>query len=500
MDMKKIIMDSLYDKETDMMSEGILSSPLIAFLCTEDIEDYEFEKFIESDVLSEDIIKSYSENFNKRTLKKLYKETEKEVKQEKKAVRRNKVSDVTKTDYRLSTNQKRFLKLLKKKYGRALLKEIREYKREILAPYQVIKKNMDKSKALYSKDVLGMSKEEYLRARKSAEKKIFNKGQDKYTDLHKDYSRLSKREEEMDKMDLVKTKSGISKTALNKVFKRYGIYSYRFEDSYFTSYEKNFNDLVDYVDEIKNKAAKGLDAETSAKLKSMIDEVKKQKSDIISSGKTLKQKVSKEVKDALDKLKDTQEVISSIEIKINNDKSLPKEDKEDILKNFENATTPNGTKVTSKSFADEYEMYLMRRKVEEDIKNNIENKFTSEYDIQLKNTKDYITDRKSKIVHSMASNNTVLNDKEKEIYELIPGRPKDSDKLKDYELKIKLDDFKDSKFYSKSEEMKEAEKELDKIIKRFERGLKNKISEQDYNLLKKYRLINNLLVVKSKKE
>lgn len=92
-----------------------------------------------------------------------------------------------------------------------------------------------------------------------------------------------------------------------------------------------------------------------------------------------------------------------------------------------------------------------------------------------------------------------MTDEEKRIYQLKPGAPKDSDRLSDYVLKIKEDDFFNPVFFEKSDKMKQAEKKIDAEIKRFERGLQSKMEEKDFKLLKKYRLINNLITIKNLK-
>jgi len=502
MNILNIVIDSLYEEDKEMMCEGMVVSPLTAFLCSEDINNIEFVKYNSEDenYINESFISDYKANLSNKEIKSISSKSKKDVAAEKKAMRKKQVSKITNTDYRLSAEQKRFLKILKKKYGKELLKEISEYRTEILAPYQVIKNNLEGSKAIHGKEVAGMTREEYKRAKKSAERKIHDLGQGKYKKLIKDYGKLTDRENMIDDMDLGSIKSDLSKPALTKMFKTYGLYSYRFEDADFKNYQSKINNTRAFIDKLNKGLTTKTNKENAEALKKMFDEVKAEKSAIISSGKTVKQRVSKEVKDTLDQLKDTQNVVQSIEIKIKDSNELSAEDKEDILKDFDNEITQNKVKITSTSFADEYEMYLMREKIKEDIKNNVSNKYTEEYNSQVNDLKNFISKRKNDTIRRMANTTTIFTEKENKIYKLKAGRRKDSDKLEDYELKIKPEDFFESKYYVKSDEIKDAEKKLGRTIKQFERNLASRLSEGDYKLLKKYRLINNLLVIKKNKK
>lgn len=441
-----------------------LVSPVVAYFCFDSV-DFQFEKY--SDVLEEDI---YSD-----------------IRKEKKALRKGKVSEITGTDYKLTNEQKRALKLLKKKYGRSLIKEINQYRKNTLAPYQVAKTYMEKSKALYPKEIYGMTKEDYLRYKKSAEEKIKNLRSNRYYELSKEISSYADKEDRLNSLDSFLSSNEISEPALNKVFKKYGLYSYRYTDTEMRSIKKKIDNVDKIRKEILSKIASNseISKEDAEKLKKAIESVKSTRKEL-SEKETDTERNLKELRGISKKIKDSDGL---------NDKI--KDSLQDIIDDMEDVDV----KITSASFDKEFENFLIREKIRNDIKNRKDNKYTDDYKKSIQEVKDQLNEKKRYTLSKMAKerDSKTFNEFEKKIYELKPGRSEDSDRISDYILKIKEEDFFEPKFYSKSEEFREAERKIDAEIKRFERGLESKMEKEDYQLLKKYRLISNLITIKNAK-
>ena len=461
--MNDIVSIFTYTLNEDSVGDYLVS-PVVAYFCFDSV-DFNFEK---ADVLEEDIFS--------------------DIKKEKKALRRGKTSELTGTVYKLSPEQKRALKMLKKKYGRSLIKEIKSYRKRTLAPYQVAKSYMEKSKALYPKEVYGMTKEDYLRYKKSAEEKIKNLRSNRYYDLSREISGYADKRDRIEDLDDFMTQNlPPNDAALNRVFKKYGLYSYRYTDAEMNSIRKKIDNVDKVRRELYAKIASSteISREDAEKLKKAIESVKTAKKEL-SEKETDTERNLKELRGISKKIKDTDGLTEKL-----------KDSLQDIIDGMEDLDV----KITSSSFEKEFENFLIREKIREDIRNHKNNKYTDDYRHAIQDIKDNLDQKKRDTLAKMAKEreSKTFNDYERKIYEIKPGRPKDSDRLSDYVLKIKEEDFFEPKFYSKSEEFKEAERKIDAEIKRFERALEAKMSKEDYQLLKKYRLISNLITIKDAK-
>lgn len=457
-DFASILRYTLYD---DDKPSDYLVTPAVAYFCF-DSYDFEFEK----PVLEEDIFS--------------------DVKKEQKALRKKKTSELTGTVYRLSKEQKNALKYLKKKYGKSLVKEIKEYRKNTLAPYQVAKTYMEKSKALYPKEVLGMTKEEYLKYKKSAENKIANMRSNRYEDLTREYMIYNNKRQKLDDISNFFRDKDVDDPTVNRLFKKYGFYSTRFTDKEMRDYQRKLEE----IDDTKRKLIKALagSGEDVGKLKKEIETAKNELGGMKSS-------LSKKEDDTIKSLKE----LRLINNKIGN--ADISDELKGTLKNIIDDAEDENKKVTSKSFEQEYENFLIRQKIRDDIKKHKDTKYTDDYKRMFQDSKESLDEKKSYTAEKMAKEreSKTLNEKEKKIYELKPGMKSDSDRLSDYTLKIKEDDFFEPRFYNKSEEFREAERKIDAEIKRFERALESKMDEKDFQLLRKYRLISNLVMIKNAK-
>lgn len=456
-DIASILRYNLYKDETP---SDYLVTPAVAYFCFESY-DFDFEK----PVLDEDIFS--------------------DVKKEQKALRKQKTSELTGTTYKLSKEQKQALKYLKKKYGKALIKDIKEYRKNTLAPYQVAKAYMEKSKALYPKEILGMTKDEYLKYKKSAEDKIANMRSNRYEDLTKEYMGYAKKRADLDAADDFFKVHDVKEPVVNKVFKKYGFFSTRFTDAEMRDYQRKLKNIEGLKKELIRKIANN---EDTKKIKEAIEAAEKEAGSAKSS-------LSKKEDDTIKSLKELRLISNKIG---NADIS---DELKSTLHNIIDDAEDENKKITSKSFEQEYENFLMRERIKEDIRNRKDTKYVDDYNRFMEDAKSGIEEKKSYTAGKLAKEreSKTLNEKEKKIYELKPGMRPDSDRLSDYVLKIKEDDFFEPRFYNKSEEFREAERKIDAEIKRFERAMESKMDEKDYQLLKKYRLISNLVTIKNAK-
>lgn len=456
-DVASILKYTLYNDDTP---SDYLVTPVVAYFCF-DSYDFDFEK----PVLEEDIFS--------------------DVKKEQKALRKQKTSELTGTTYKLSKEQKRALKYLKKKYGRSLTKEIKQYRKNTLAPYQVAKTYMEKSKALYPKEVLGMTKEEYLKYKKSAEDKIANMRSNKYEDLTREYMGYANKRSKLDDISNFFRDKDIDQSTINRVFKKYGLYSTRFTDAEMRDYKRK----LEHIDDLKKKLIRQIaNSEDTAEVKKAISDAE----DEVGKYKTSLQKKEDETIKSLKELRLINNKIGNADIS---------DELKNTLRNIIDDAEEENKKITSKSFEQEYENFLMREKIINDIKKRKDTKYVDDYRRFFEDAKANLDEKKTYTAEKLAREreSKTLNDKERKIYELKPGMRPDSDRLSDYTLKIKEEDFFEPKFYNKSEEFKEAERKIDAEIKRFERSLESKMEEKDYQLLKKYRLISNLVTIKNAK-
>lgn len=502
--------ETINEEKKELNGSDFLVSPAVACFCFDSI-DFEFEK---DETINEDI---YSD-----------------VKNELKALRRGKTSEVSGTIYKLSKEQKRALKYLKKKYGRALVKEIKEYRKNTIAPYQVVKAYNDKSRSLFAKELFGMTKEEYLKYKKSAEAKILNMRSNKYNDLTKDLLYLNNREKNLNDLNSFVATSDISEPALNKVFKKYKIYSSKYSEQDMRAFQRAIENVEEIKKEVLDKLSKStLNKDDIAKLKRAVSEVKTAKSSIhdddtpSTSSLSALRSLAKKISSANISDKSKIDVVSgklSLDLKgaltertpiknsatsgasrealhargISPSKDLVKKEVNDAIWGLYNDSS-SSSKITSKSFETEYENFLTREKIRDDVRNKRENKYTDDYNRNVIGFTTSFDSKRKDLVSKMAAERAkkTLTDNEKKIYELKVGKPSDSDNLSDYSLKIKETDFFEPKYYTKSEKFKEAERKVDAEIKRFERGMEAKMEPKDFQLLKKYRLISNLVTIKN---
>lgn len=367
------------------------------------------------------------------------------------------------TVYKFTDEQKEILKFFKTKYGKDITKQIKDFRNNVMAPYQIIKRNVASSKSLTNKEIYGMTREEYLRYKESGRKKIENRGETYFSRNRELEKILDKEKEDLSKMEntLLSLKKGekidIPKYELEKILDKLdlGISSL---GGYSLEELKKTYDKINYLEEAVKKAKNN----------------------------------NRKFLHIRDKDGGMDESISEVEDKI----SQLKEKGYSAIYNREQRGRDD-RKVSS--FKTSYSNYLIRRSLLEDKGNKAYIKtYEKLLDEYVRKGLEKTSNTTRKILDGRK--NIELNKMEKKIWArknpLISSMSND---INDYILKIKDEDFEPIKYYKKPKEVEEAEKAIDAEVKRFEREMAKIVAPEDLIKLRKYRLINNPITVRELK-
>ena len=371
------------------------------------------------------------------------------------------------TVYRFTKEQLDVMSDIMARYGREIVKEIIDFRRQILAPYALIKRQVKGSSRVTSKDKFGMTREEFKSSLESGRKKIEARGEsywDKSKELQEKIKRYSDQLEGLNAAENnFDSGTELSPNITNKIYKQFGVGSeglrgYTPEElqSVYRDIEKNYQDIIDQLE--KTKRGEG-DSEEAIKLTKKARELR--------SGKSIEPTKSKTEK--------------SID--------LTKIEKEDfyIKGNFNSALGA----------------YFFRREILNKLRPGQNNTFRDTYKSIITEMKKSIISRKKESVHKLASMKKTVdfNEKEEKIWKKLPTVKSFSGNIKDYYQDVKEDDFGElPQYIERSPKLKEAEQKIENEIRRFERKLQKIISSEDYAKLKKYRVINNLIAVRELKD
>ena len=394
--------------------------------------------------------------------------------------------DANNTVYKLTKQQTEVLSEIYEKYGKELVNEIMRFRREVLAPYQVIKRTVKKNKMLTSKETLGMTKEEFKSALESGRRKIEARG-GRFENLEELKDKIEKQEKVVKDLETVKegikTNKRIPPTILERILKEFEL-----GKNEFSAY--SMNDLKKAYFEIRNNIEKigELGADDSMDDTERAKEINKlvKRNIDLRKGRVAKAAARKryELKKAERGYGDEDEDDLVGE-------STLLEYKLDLTKN-KNFRLSNG------GFNSALGLYFLRRNIIQELKpEKPDSVYRETYykivDQLIKEARDKRKTYSDKIIKNKT--NTEFNERERKIWELRPSVGRETGDLKDYIQKIKEEDFFNPIYYKKTEKLSQAERKIEAEIKKFERALKKIISDEDYKKLKQYRLINNLITV-----
>ena len=354
------------------------------------------------------------------------------------------------TVYKLRKPQMELMAKIYGKYGNEIVKDIFEFRKNILAPYSLIKRKIKESTRVTNKDKFGMTKAEFKAALESGRKKIENRGEEfveKSEEIRERLNRIN------DQLDLLEQAQGslndedaeIPRSILNRLYKEFHI-----DDKHLEGYS---------ADELRA---------AHREMQKTVDDLSK------------KGTISKK------------EIVSKAKKKSSAKSSDDEDDYED-----EESTEKKGSINLALS------RYLFRKEIIEKVKDSTNPTVVRAiYTEIVREMINELLEKKRESSRKLRSLNKSIkfNEKEEKIWKKRKTASSSSSDLNDYYQAIKEEDFLEEPIYIKrTPELVEAEQKIENEIKRFERKLQKKISKEDFKELKKYRLINNLITVRDLK-
>ena len=375
------------------------------------------------------------------------------------------------TIYKLSKEQKDFLKEIRAKYGSSIENLIKTFRIKIAAPYQIARR----ASADYSKSTsltrYGMTKDEYMRAYESGRNKIL---------------RMNKKDEAFNssKLDFESKKN-----ALNELRKT------------ISNFESGSNLVINSNMIEKLLSTKGLDRESfnwsMADLESAYNKIKKYK----------------EILNNPDPKRD--EEGNEVFYDYRGGRRIPRTRKyiteyiEDIKKYGyagtklqERTREREAALKKSGNWEEAFNRYMLRKEIIKDFEKNFSrNEYISVYkkilQDELRKAEQNFDESKNTFMNILPRH--TLNDKEKKIWKLKPTGVINSGDINDWYLAIKPEDF-GTKTVKKPREIERAEYEIKAATKNFESELSKILDEEEMAKLKELRLIDNFISVKVSKE
>jgi hypothetical protein len=357
------------------------------------------------------------------------------------------------TIYKLTDEQMKEMGRIYNKYGKELSKEIISFRRNVLAPYQLIKRKISSSSRVSSKDITGLSKEEFNSATESGRKKIQSRGSEffkKSQQIQDDLGGLASQVKNLQvmKKDFKDGDAKIDYNIANKVFREFGVGDENLEGYSREELKQVYNDIMkNYraLTKVASEAKMG-----NVEFQKTKDLVKKSRK--LWQGKTI-------------------------------DLTKAEKDKFYTRGSFDTAL---GKYFFSKD--------IIRQLTQPGTINIFKNTYLSIIDEMIKKSGKRRENALQKLISLRKG--AQLTDKEKKVWDKLPTSKSFSGNMEDYFQKIKGEDFLDKPITIKrSPELIDAERKIENEIRRFERKLKNIIDESDYNSLKRMRLIGNLISI-----
>ena len=360
------------------------------------------------------------------------------------------------TVYKLTNEQKKVIRDIKKKYGSEIIEDVLEFRKSILAPYQLIKRLVKTNKVVSSKDKFGMTHAQFKNSLESGKKKIEKRSEffEKDDDSLNRVENLGIAIEDLKKIrEEFKNTGKIKEHIANRVLKYY--------DLGLEEFDIPLDDLRRSYDEIKRNA--------------------KKLSDVMSDDK-----YKEDPTGAQDLIKRNVALRSGI---------ISKEDSDDKGKDL---TKISQFKINNK-FNVALGKYMLRRQILQELGVEGNNIYKKTYTSILNNLIEKAIERRKELLNKKVKARTDIefNEIERKIFKPKPDVKREySGDINDYVQIIRDEDFGDPKYIKRSDELIDAERKIENEIKRFERALASKMDKEDVDKLKRFRLINNLITVR----
>lgn len=363
------------------------------------------------------------------------------------------------TVYALTKKQMDVLSEIYDKYKKKnpmLIDSIINFRKNILAPYQLIKRIVKQNSRASSKDIWGMTREQFNSAVKSGKRKIEGRGENYFEKSKLLQKKIREINENKKYLEQLKRdfESGRrpNQSILNKIYKKFGVGEEEFGKYTPDELRKTYLSLMKNYKEIINLLKKTEGRSFSDEEISRSSELRRHRK-VLLSGEGI---------------------------------DLTKREKE----NFQ------GKRI---GFNAALGKYFLRKEILKDLKPDKSNIFRETYisiiKEMIKKSDEYKYEKVLKLNNLRSS--LEFNRIEKRIWEKLPSVKTFSNKIEDYFQKVKETDFLEKPVYIKrSPKLIQAEQKIENEIKNFERNLARIIEPIDLKKLKQYRLINNLISVK----
>jgi len=363
------------------------------------------------------------------------------------------------TVYKLTKEQMDLMGKLYNKYGKEMAIDILRFRRSVLAPYQLIKRKISSSSRISSKDITGLSKEEYHSALESGRKKIQGRGPEffsKSQEVQDSISNLSNTVQDLQKMkeNFKSETSKIDYNIANKVFREFEVgdadlegYSREELRKVYEEIMVNYRALVKVADETKIEGRHAFE-KTKENIK---------KSRALWQGKTI-----------------------------------------DLTKTEDDKFFKRGSfnAALGKYF---FSRDIMRQLTQPGVYNIFKKTYQSIIDEMIAKAKE----RKDQELQKLISLRSGISftEKEKKVWGKLSTIKSFSGNPEDYYQKVKEGDFLEKPItVERGPELVRSEQKIENEIKKFERKLKSILDEDDFTELKRLRLIGKLILIKELKD
>jgi|GEM_PF-5164836 hypothetical protein len=343
--------------------------------------------------------------------------------------------------YKLTREQKSFLADLYNKYGKKLIKEITDFRREVLAPYNLIKRKMREAQTTTGKEVVGISKKEWERAKESGKNKIEDRksyGEDLQSELRTVDNLENQLKSLFEIKRMLSSQKELTSDEKAKINKKMDTFVKR------------------YIS--KAKYPEGVSIEKVREYKNQIDSAFK---------RTMGDLKSDNTKQAIDSFKGY----------IN--KLTGKYDPDEYDASLDNA-------INTYIFQEN-----IRRKLTQAEGNAFKNMYNQMLNEMIEEKKKGIKKHNNNI--DKMKKDIRFTDNESKIWGRAKNAPELSGDMSNYYLRVKEKDFEGkSERRKESEDVKEARRNIEKAIDNFKASLKEKLSSEDYKKLNQYKLLQTL--------
>jgi len=351
------------------------------------------------------------------------------------------------TVYKLTKEQMDVMGDVYSKYGKDLVDEILDFRRNVLAPYQLIKRKINRSSRVSGKEITGLSKEEYRSALESGRKKIQNRGvnfTDKSGSIQNSVGETSTQLDDLNKLKKNIAAGKINYNVANKVFRKFDV----------------GDDFGDYSRE---------------ELRKIYDDIMKNYKSLVKASEDLSTgKIDYEKNKAL--LKKSRDLWKGKTI------DLTQAEKSKFY-NQGNFNAALGKYFFSRDIMSQLTQQGIFKKT-----------YLSIIDEMIERSKKRNKGNLQKLISLRKNIN--FTDKEKKVWGKLSTVKNLSGNLEDYYQKLKDGDFPEGSIkVQRSEELVDAEQKIENAVRRFERRLKNVVDAKDYTELKRLRLIGNLISI-----